>query len=869
MMAATNTQVSSESPRHHKNKSVLRSFMRHRRNDSDGDPPSAAPLPTATRGPVPLEETSHNRHQEPSAGPYLQSGKHVSLNHDRLPRGPVPASPTRKTKLTIETTRAGPTHNENKSIPTTPSPRKSNFASLLSRPKSLRGLQKQTVQLDHPDRHMGGSSNRKSKARAAKDKENCTPPGSVTNTASADPPPPIYAQFCTNDADGTTNSDAGPPLSPHKLALAGRARNRRPSLEEPPARGRHHTGGTRPKSFHPGSSNGTSSASLLAAAEANGPVIDPKDIDTHLEALLDRRNIPEHQRYKMRSLAAAIKMEFIRQDWAESRAKRSKSHDSTRSSDSPTAAQAAAPAAATSVPTPATPTTTTGKTGKPDKSTKSKHSRVKSLTLSRVTRGRSRDRGDGDNATGNTSHHKSPGLSLRKKAEDTLGRHLRSKSTENMANVAGVEHVNPSAVAASMSRVGGGGGNAIVGLFNKAKGPQQHTPGDFVQYLRTVQKPELVEVGKLHKLRLLLRNETVAWTEAFIGQGGMEETVGLLHRILAIEWREEHEDALLHETLLCLKALCTTALALQYLHANQASLLPALIHMIFDPEKKGPSEFTTRSIVTWLLFTYIQSASLPEERAARARTILGYLRDPEGSEDSRTVSFVLEMRRDRPYRVWCKEVVNVTKEVFWIFLHHLNVISLPIAARVPTDGGDSKGDSGNEATGRPPPPPSHMTTPSSSYMLRHFPKERPPVPAAPYVGGVEWEATNYLASHLDLVNAILACMPTAAERKRLREQMQMSGWERCMGGSLRLCKEKFYGAVHDGLRTWVAAAHEDGWDVRDVRYGPPPPAPVAAADRHNDVKKIPAAVSGPMEEDPPAPKIEIPKLDFVLDSEDL
>ncbi len=290
---------------------------------------------------------------------------------------------------------------------------------------------------------------------------------------------------------------------------------------------------------------------------------------------------------------------------------------------------------------------------------------------------------------------------------------------------------------------------------------------------------------------------------------------------------------------MCLKALCTTALGLEYLHAIHANLLPALIHMIFDPEKKGPSEFTTRNIVTWVLFTYIQSALL-EERPARAQTVLGYLRDPEGEEDERPVSFVLEMRKDRPYRVWCKEVVNVTKEVFWIFLHHLNVVSLP-----------SK--EAQEAVALLPPSPS--PTSPSSYMARHFPKERPPVPAAPYVGGVEWEATNYLASHLDLTNAILACTPTAAERNHLRGLMQMSGWERCLGCSLRLCKEKFYGAVHDGLRVWVAAAHEDGWDVRDVRFGPP---------SSEDKKRAQPVVGGPKAAEP-APKLDFPKLDFILD----
>jgi hypothetical protein len=78
------------------------------------------------------------------------------------------------------------------------------------------------------------------------------------------------------------------------------------------------------------------------------------------------------------------------------------------------------------------------------------------------------------------------------------------------------------------------GAAAAQALIAKAKG--QHAD-DFVSYLRKVQKPELVEVGRLHKLRLLLRNETVAWTDEFIGHGGMEEIVSLLHRIMEVEWR--------------------------------------------------------------------------------------------------------------------------------------------------------------------------------------------------------------------------------------------------------------------------------------------------------------------------------------------
>jgi hypothetical protein len=277
--------------------------------------------------------------------------------------------------------------------------------------------------------------------------------------------------------------------------------------------------------------------------------------------------------------------------------------------------------------------------------------------------------------------------------------------------------------------------------------------------------------------------------------------------------------------------------------------------MLFDEERKGPSEFTTRNIVTSLLFTYLKSAPF-SERSYRAKVLLSYLRDPEPSESQRPVGFVLEMRRPRPYRVWCKEVVNVTKEVFWIFLHNLNVIALPGAATKHGDHSHPEDTSNSIMSSAA----SDSTFNSSNvhhlYMAKHFPKERPPVPAAPYVGGVEWDATNYLASHLDIINGIIASLPTLADRNAVREQMLVSGWEKCLGGTLRLCKEKFYGGVHDGLRCWVAAAAEDGWDTRDVRCGP------CVESGKSPARKSPKK-NAPVED---APRIEM-KLDFLSGAE--
>jgi hypothetical protein len=69
------------------------------------------------------------------------------------------------------------------------------------------------------------------------------------------------------------------------------------------------------------------------------------------------------------------------------------------------------------------------------------------------------------------------------------------------------------------------------------EGMKAAKPDDYVSYLRTEQQPEKVQVGKVHKLRQLLRNETVSWVETFIKLGGMTEIVGLLHRIMKVDWR--------------------------------------------------------------------------------------------------------------------------------------------------------------------------------------------------------------------------------------------------------------------------------------------------------------------------------------------
>lgn len=207
------------------------------------------------------------------------------------------------------------------------------------------------------------------------------------------------------------------------------------------------------------------------------PILADKDVDREFEAMLDRRNIPEHQRGKMRSLASSMKKDFIKQDWAEIAAAKN-GRPGTNGSDSSADA-------------------TEGSKAAPE--AKSKRPRSRTFTLSR-------------------SSSKEPTSPTKKqRPELSLRGHSRTKSSESLK---GGKPITASGVAQN--------------LIAKAKG---QLPDDFVSYLRKNQKPELVEVGRLHKLRLLLRNETVAWTDEFIRQGGMEEIVGLLHRTMEVEWR--------------------------------------------------------------------------------------------------------------------------------------------------------------------------------------------------------------------------------------------------------------------------------------------------------------------------------------------
>ncbi|RMZ85264.1 hypothetical protein DV738_g378, partial [Chaetothyriales sp. CBS 135597] len=484
-----------------------------------------------------------------------------------------------------------------------------------------------------------------------------------------------------------------------------------------------------------------SMASTMPSEEKEQP-LSAEQLDQAFETVLEARNIPHNMRETMRNLKPDVKAALMRGERSEGSKSSVALNDVRHRGRSPT---------------------------KKEERPKSQDGEGKQ------TRSRSRPR--------------SGILTLSRKDDSSPTK--RDKSTTRARSKSRPKSVDLTALRPSSAR-SLGSSSSVTSL---SAADSANTPGDFIHYFREVQKPSLIEVGKLHKLRILLRNESISWTDQFVRKGGMDELVSLLYRIMKIEWREEHEDNLLHETLLCLKGLCTTELALQKLAEIEHEFFPAVLNMLFDPERKGPSEFSTRGVIVSLLFAHLSAMQTTggEQLEHRARKILTFLQDPTPEKEKHLVEFVSQMHTARPYRIWCKEVVNVTKDVFWIFLHHFNVV--PILDNISSD--------------------------ESTYAQLHFPAPRPPHPAAPYVGGVEWEATQYIALHLDLLNGLIASLRTAEERNLVRAHLKQSGWEKVMGGSLRTCKEKFYAGVHDGLKVWVAAGYADGWYIEDVRAGPP------------------------------------------------
>lgn len=217
----------------------------------------------------------------------------------------------------------------------------------------------------------------------------------------------------------------------------------------------------------------------------------------------DSRNIPQNMRQKLRSLDIRIKADFIKQENAASLF----THLTVAAVpgiaggncqvDRPVSGNQSSPTKIV----PGTPSTSMDDASNTSPSKRARP-RSRTFTFNRGDKEGSptkKQKSDGNNASG------------RVKSSE----HSRSGSSKTLTSLNAADAM-------------------AIGFGSQ---PNVPVPQDFVAYLKEVQDPQVVEVGRVHKLRLVLRNERVAWVDSFISMGGMTEVVALLNRIMAIEWR--------------------------------------------------------------------------------------------------------------------------------------------------------------------------------------------------------------------------------------------------------------------------------------------------------------------------------------------
>ncbi|KAF8525961.1 armadillo-type protein [Hysterangium stoloniferum] len=331
-----------------------------------------------------------------------------------------------------------------------------------------------------------------------------------------------------------------------------------------------------------------------------------------------------------------------------------------------------------------------------------------------------------------------------------------------------------------------------------------------------------LEVDFVKKLRLLLRNESASWSEAFLRQGGYAALLTRLIEILEIEWREEqHDDQVLHELLRCFKALSTSSIGCFALRSSCPTPFVQLVSLLYSDKK--PGDLCTRQLIVDLLLILFeiypstsstgQSARLRreafEQSAAQAfsptstpaifqdalpaphntlyslvRALLLTPAPPPSESPSIPISphaFIASLHTPRIFKSYLQELSDICRDYFWVFCHPQNCIwNLEQTDEVKV--------------------------------------ERPRAPGG-MTGGVEFEAMNYLTSHFQLINALGKVaqelnLPPENEHSAHRFHVDLfaSGIERIIL-TTRKASTTYYSTLHLEISRYVALAYRARFDV--------------------------------------------------------
>ena len=344
---------------------------------------------------------------------------------------------------------------------------------------------------------------------APKDKENTTPPRSRNE----EPYTPIWAEFSSQPLKElaklekqSSNGSRDSHQSQHCSQSPSPAKERKPSgyFAIALAPGPHISG----EASRPPSKGSPIKSSKIQEAVAKfdkdtipgqrslvEPRLSGKELDNAFENVLAARDIPEGRRIQMRGLDANIKRDFIKNNGK-----------------------------ANTLP------------DRPSSDVGSRLSQDANKTQSK--RGRAERTRSGDYSYDNSAHsgaEDGPGSPSKRKGRSrsrtfTFSKGDRSKKSRSQSHPRSLMSLKNMS-SSSVNSIG------MDGSSDSKDGQRRADPDEYVNTIKSSTSPDKVEVGRMQKLRRLLRHESVLWVDDFIAEGGMDALVGLLRKIMKVEWR--------------------------------------------------------------------------------------------------------------------------------------------------------------------------------------------------------------------------------------------------------------------------------------------------------------------------------------------
>ncbi|KZT52327.1 hypothetical protein CALCODRAFT_502444 [Calocera cornea HHB12733] len=337
-----------------------------------------------------------------------------------------------------------------------------------------------------------------------------------------------------------------------------------------------------------------------------------------------------------------------------------------------------------------------------------------------------------------------------------------------------------------------------------------------------------VDVERVKKLRLLLRNEPASWTEEFLCHGGYVALLGRLKELLNVEWRDEqHDDQALYELLRCLKALSTSSIGSFALRSSCPTPFSSLVELMYSDKK--PGDVPTRQLIVELYLILFElyptraagwsgansNPGTPTRRAANSlyplppshdslfsllRSLLLTKPPPRAEAElfappPEEHEFIATLHTPRIYKNHLAELSDICRDYFWVFCHPGNAI----------------------------------------WQLEEVDEsvvERPRAPGG-MTGGVEFEAMSYLTTHLRFINATAKAaieqnLPSTSElsARRFHEDLFASGLERILA-IIRKASATYYPTLHLEIARYIHLAiharFELPWSLSRLVGSPPSP----------------------------------------------